>query len=756
MRRPGARARALITQLVVSVAWMWISRLTSQPCSATARTIRRRGPPAHCESNLGLPTMHSLVSQTNAIHGSRIASVAQRPAVVLQRSMTSIRHGCRPSLHVTRLRAMPFCTFDSHRSSCPSVRSAQQLPSSQLIRTFSNARRVKQRRSPAEKLQREIVVPELCTIGRLASILEVSAEGLLQTADAMGESVPSEAMPLSRELLELLALEHNATLKIKMVDVHRAPRPPPDVFEALPLRPPVVTLMGHVDHGKTSLLDAFRGSKVAEGEAGGITQGISAFIVDPGTPRAITFIDTPGHELFAAMRQRGATATDLILLVVAIESGVQDTTREAIRYALDSGTPLVVAANKADKAGADEQIEKLKQQLLQEGVMLEGMGGEVPLVPVSATKRMNLDELRDTLLLQAELLELHAPPTGRAEGVVIEATVHKGLGHLTTALVQSGRLKVGDHVVVGTTYGKVRVLQDESGNKMSEALPSTPVRFSGLKDLPSSGDELIVVESEKRAREVSEFRSDKLVLEREAAASQRRGRRVRNVIQVPVVIKADSQGSLEAVKEGLAHYPTSLVELSTVRAAVGAFSEGDIQLAASVKADMIGFNVPISKKLDVLATQAGVTVRSYDVIYKLVDGVKEVLEAKIPPAIDSVATGKAEVQEVFQLTLNRKDRREGMFKKTFVAGSRVVSGQAAATSKVAVMRGEEQLYDGHVISLKHFKQEVKTLKKGAECGIILHEFGEFEKGDMIVFYEHVPRKINLYDSEEDQQGRKVF
>jgi len=587
------------------------------------------------------------------------------------------------------------------------------------------------------------VVKDLMKRGVLASITQ-SIDG--DTAAAIAEGVGAEVSRAGDDDAEHLDLADEAW---GVLDDD-------DASADLLRRPPVVTVMGHVDHGKTSLLDAFRGSKVAEGEAGGITQGISAFIVDPGTPRAITFIDTPGHELFAAMRQRGATATDLILLVVAIESGVQDTTREAIRYALDSGTPLVVAANKADKAGADEQIEKLKQQLLQEGVMLEGMGGEVPLVPVSATKRMNLDELRDTLLLQAELLELHAPPTGRAEGVVIEATVHKGLGHLTTALVQSGRLKVGDHVVVGTTYGKVRVLQDESGNKMSEALPSTPVRFSGLKDLPSSGDELIVVESEKRAREVSEFRSDKLVLEREAAASQRRGRRVRNVIQVPVVIKADSQGSLEAVKEGLAHYPTSLVELSTVRAAVGAFSEGDIQLAASVKADMIGFNVPISKKLDVLATQAGVTVRSYDVIYKLVDGVKEVLEAKIPPAIDSVATGKAEVQEVFQLTLNRKDRREGMFKKTFVAGSRVVSGQAAATSKVAVMRGEEQLYDGHVISLKHFKQEVKTLKKGAECGIILHEFGEFEKGDMIVFYEHVPRKINLYDSEEDQQGRKVF
>lgn len=483
---------------------------------------------------------------------------------------------------------------------------------------------------------------------------------VLQTATSLGETIDGPSSPLSAELLELLGMESGVVVEVLPVDLGRRPEPSETQRQKLPPRPPVVTLMGHVDHGKTSLLDAFRGSKLADAEAGGITQSISAFTVDQGTEKAITFIDTPGHELFAAMRQRGASITDIVLLVVAVDSGVQPTTAQAIQYAHSTNAPIVVAANKIDRDGAQDGVARVAQQLLQYGVAIEDMGGEVPLVGVSAKKRMHLDDLREAVLLQAELMELRAEVDGAAEGIVLEASTQKGLGIVCSVLVRRGKLQKNDHFVVGTSYGKVRNLQstDAPGELMASALPSTPVRISGLKEMPRTGDTLYVVPSESRAREIAEFRASKQRLTEQAlaegahnagltkdAASKANGpsdpgRRsgkagdsgdsgdeVAPVIApaklVPCLLKADSMGSLEAVRESLSHFPTDRVRLQIVRSDVTSqVTESDVQLAETIGAFIVGFNVGAANKVRQVAEKAEVGLMMHEIVYELQDGVR--------------------------------------------------------------------------------------------------------------------------------------
>ena len=602
-------------------------------------------------------------------------------------------------------------------------------------------------------------VPELCSMERLSRLVNVPVSDLIARAEPLGEHIESSTAPLSRELLELLGLEYDVTVQVMPVDAQRRPAPTEEEASQLPLRPPIVTLMGHVDHGKTSLLDAFRGSAVAAGEAGGITQAISVFTVEPGTERAITFIDTPGHELFASMRQRGATATDIIVLVVAVNAGVQPTTVQAIEFARETGAPLVVAANKIDREGGLKGVELIGRQLLEHGVIAEEFGGDVPLVGVSARRGTNLDALRDAILLQAELMELHAESEGDAEGLVLEAAVAKGLGSVATVLVQRGELRPGDHVVAGTAWGKVRVMQDERGGRLNAAGPSTPVRISGLKGTPAAGDELLVLPSEARAREVSEFRLVKQALE--AAGEAEAGEAAAEVTIVPAVVKADSHGSLEAVLEGVGHFPTDRVALKVIKTGIGPLSDADVQLASTVGAAVVGLNMPVPSKVAALAEQSAVPVYSRKVIYDLVDVVKDVLEDAIPPVLEEEVLGTAEVLQRFTLTLNRKDRKAGMSKFTSVAGARVATGEASASARVKVLRGEDVLHDGSVVSIRHFKQEVKSVRKGAEFGLVLADYSDYEPGDIISFYEIVSRKPGLYDaapapetggSEVEQEG----
>ena len=659
--------------------------------------------------------------------------------------------------------------------------------------------------------QRHIEVPELCTALRLAQEVRWPFEKLQAAAEGLGEDIFGPSEPLNAELIELLAMEAGATVEVQAVDEGLRPQPSPEERARLPVRPPVVTLMGHVDHGKTSLLDAFRGSSIASAEAGGITQNISAFTVDAGSEKAMTFIDTPGHELFAAMRQRGARATDVVVLVVAVDAGVQPTTVQAIEYARSTGSPVVVAINKMDRDGADREYPKVVQQLVGEGLVPEDMGGEVPFVGVSAKTGLNLDELRDTVLLQAELLELHAEPDGPAEGLVLEASMQKGLGLVSNVLIQRGCLRPSDIIVAGTSYGKVKALMEPgSHQRLREAPPSTPVRVAGLKELPSTGDTVHVVGSEAAAKSIVEYRQahqelrevatyeamrreelDLQMEERQARKAAERHREPWYVLKakarqaqreerqkaareaalrkkggaetpdtqvgeegpsyVPVLFKADSAGSLEAMQESVAHFPKDRAVLQIIRSELGDVTEGDVMFADALRAGIVGFNVSYTRKVEQQAESATppVPLATYDVIYDLTDAIKDMLEAAIKPVYEDKVLGETEVLQLFTLTLNRKDRKEGMNKFTQVAGCRVTSGDAIASARVRVHRGpegkREAVHEGRVVSLKSYKKEVKEVGRGQECGVILNDFAGIEEGDTLTFFDIVARKPSLYE-----------
>ena len=598
----------------------------------------------------------------------------------------------------------------------------------------------------ASSAARVAKLPDRCTAERLARELKMPLQALLRQARALGENAEGDTV-LSAELIELIGLESGVTVQTvgEIKDARRRPPPPPEELASLPLRPPVVTIMGHVDHGKTSMLDAFRGSELCAAEAGGITQTISAFQVDADSAEAMTFIDTPGHEFFSAMRQRGAHATDVVLLVVALDAGVQPTTVQAIQFAQEMEAPIVVAANKVDVPGNDKLMGKLHQQLLQHGLHPEELGGDVSVVPVSATRRLGLDKLREALLLHAEMLELHAEDAGAAEGLVLEAQMQKGMGVLATVLVQRGVLRRGDHVVAGTSYGRVKVLHDEEGRQAKQATPSVPVRVSGLRELPRAGDELLVMPSEQRAREVCEYRVARSSAEASEATQRSVGRKRGSARLVPVLLKADTQGALEAVREGLSHFPKQRVEMRYVRTGVGPLTAADVEFAETLDAAVLGYNVTVPHKVELYAEKLLVPVHAHKVIYSLVDAAKEILEAAIPPRLEDVATGAAEVLQVFELTLNGKDRKEGMSKRTKVAGCKVNTGEATVNSRARVERGGEVVHEGKVISLKHFKQEVRTVRKGSECGMVLANYSDLREGDTISLYEVVSRKPGLYD-----------
>ncbi len=619
-----------------------------------------------------------------------------------------------------------------------------------LTRSLARAappQRAKTKPTPSTA-RRPIELAPFVSAEKLAKELNVSIGSLRKRADALGEPLPENSTPLASDIVELLALEWNRTVQLRDVDAHAAPKPSADEAASLPVRPPTVTLMGHVDHGKTSLLDAFRGSRLVDGEAGGITQGISAFVVNGDTTQPVTFIDTPGHELFSRMRARGAHATDVLLVVVAIDAGVQATTREAIRYAQEAKLPIVVAANKVDRPGAREQLPKLKQELLSNGLELEEFGGDVPVVEVSATQGIGLDDLLEAIQLQAELLELRAPTDGPAEGLVLDCNVHRGLGNVATVLIQRGVLRPRDHVIVGDTWGRARMLQNEMGKGMASATAGTPVRLTGLRDQPRPGDELLVVQSEARAKEVHDFRKARAAHAEAAALTQRRGRRVSKVKPMPMMLKADTQGGLEAAHDSLQHFPTNRVELQIVRTAVGPVTESDVQVASKLEASITAFGVDISGGASDVAKRLGVRVQAHSVIYELVDDVKDMLEKAIPPVVEERVLGTAEVLDTFTLTLNRKGRSDGIGKRPVVAGSKVSTGVVSTNALARLKRGSTVVYEGKVASLRHFKEEVRSLKAGAECGIILHSCASSVlAGDVIEVYEMAERHQSLYEEE---------
>jgi len=530
---------------------------------------------------------------------------------------------------------------------------------------------------------------------------------------------------IDADTAELIVQEFGHTPKrVSEADVEEGFIGAEDAPETLRPRPPVVTIMGHVDHGKTSLLDALRQTNVAAGEAGGITQHIGAYQVTTPTGEVVTFIDTPGHEAFTAMRARGAKVTDIVVLVVAADDGVMPQTVEAINHAKAAGVPIIVAINKIDKPDADPT--RVRTELLQHEIVVESMSGEVLEVEVSALKRINLDKLLEAISLQAELLELKANPNRSAEGFVIEAKLERGRGPVGTLLVQRGTLRVGDIVVAGTSWGRVRALINDRGENVKEAGPSVPVEVLGFDSAPEAGDQFAVVESEARAREITDYRIRK---RRDTLGSVGTARTLEQMMQqlkdaekkeFTLLVKGDVQGSVEAIAGALKKISTDEVEARIVHAGVGGITESDVALAHTSGAVIIGFNVRANAQARAAAERDGVEIRYYNIIYDLVDDVKAAMSGLLAPTLREVFLGNAEVLEVFNITKVGK-----------VAGCRVTEGKVERGAKVRLIRDNVVIHEGTLSSLKRFKDEVKEVPAGQECGMAFANYQDIRVGDVI-------------------------
>ncbi len=581
---------------------------------------------------------------------------------------------------------------------------------------------------PSEPTVREVHVPETVTVADLAHKMSVKAAEVIKSLMKLGQMVTiNQVLDQETAMIVVQELGHKAiAAKIDdpeayLVDAAAQPE------AGLAPRAPVVTVMGHVDHGKTSLLDYIRRTKVAAGEAGGITQHIGAYHVS--TPRGvITFLDTPGHEAFTSMRARGAKVTDLVILVVAADDGVMPQTIEAIHHAKAGNVPLVVALNKIDKSEANP--ERVKQELVAQGVVPEEYGGESPFVPVSARTGQGVDDLLENVLLQAEVLELRAPVDAPAKGTVIEARLDKGKGPVATVLVQSGTLKRGDVVLAGAVFGRVRAMLDEAGRPVNEAGPSIPVELQGLSDVPNAGDEMAVLGDERKAREIALFRQGKF---RDVKLAKKQAAKLENLFEqmkedevkiLALVIKADVQGSQEALVHALSRLSHDEVKVTVVHAGVGAITESDVNLALAAKAVIIGFNTRADAAARKLAETAGIDIRYYNIIYDAVDEVKAALGGMLAPEKKENTLGLVEVRQVFRIS-----------KVGTVAGCYVTEGVVRRGAKVRVLRDNVVIHDGELDSLKRFKDDVREVKAGFECGLSVRSFNDVNVGDQLEVYE---------------------
>ncbi len=583
--------------------------------------------------------------------------------------------------------------------------------------------------APTEAIIYEVLVPETITVAELAHKMAVKSGEVIKTLMGMGMMVTiNQVLDQETAIIIVEEMGHKAAAA--------APNDPDAFVEEaehataiMETRPPVVTVMGHVDHGKTSLLDYIRRSRVASGEAGGITQHIGAYHVE--TPRGmVTFLDTPGHEAFTAMRARGAKATDVVILVVSADDGVMPQTIEAIHHAKAAGVPLVVAINKIDKPGAEP--ERVKMELVAQEVVPEDFGGEVMFREVSAKTGKGIDELLEAVLLQAEVLELQAPKNTPAKGLVIEGRLDKGRGSVATILVTSGTLRRGDMVLAGTTFGKVRAMLDESGNDIQEAGPSMPVEIQGLSDVPSAGEEMIVLNDERKAREIANFRQGKF---RDVKLAKQQAAKLENMFEqmgdgnmqtLGLIIKSDVQGSYEALATSLQKLSTSEVRVNIIHTGVGAISESDVNLAAASKAVLIGFNVRADSGARKLIETLGIDVRYYNIIYEAVDEIKAALGGMLAPEQRESMIGTVEIREVFRIS-----------KVGAIAGCYVQDGMIKRTSRVRVLRNNVIIHTGELDSLKRFKDDVKEVKNNFECGLSLKNFNDIEVGDILEVYEIV-------------------
>ncbi len=603
----------------------------------------------------------------------------------------------------------------------------RSLASVRRAREREKARRAKGNASAGQQ-RRDVVVPDVITVADLAQRMAMRSTDLIKELMKQGQMVTANAT-LDADTAQIIVEDlGHAVKRVSEADVEEGLIAPDPESANLEGRPPVVTIMGHVDHGKTSLLDALRQTDVVAGEAGGITQHIGAYQITDANKNKITFLDTPGHAAFTAMRARGANVTDIVIVVVAADDSVMPQTEEAISHAKAAGVPIIVAVNKVDKPDADAQ--KVKTDLLQYELQVESMGGEVQDVDVSALKKIGLDELQEAITLQAELLELKANADRAAYGTVVEAQLDKGRGAVATFLVQAGTLKRGDVLVVGAEWGKVRAMNNDQGKQVKEALPSQPVEVLGLNGVPEPGDQFVVVENEARAREVAEYRQR---IKREKANASKSGTSLEQMMaqlqdaeikDLPVVIKGDVQGSVEAIVGALEKMSNEEVRVRVLHTGVGAISESDVILAEASGAPVIGFNVRANKQAREHAEGSGTEVRYYSVIYDLIDDIKGTLSGMLDPELRETFLGNAEILETFMVS-----------KVGRVAGCRVTEGMVKRGAKVRLLRDNVVIHEGELSQLKRFKDDVNEVPAGQECGMSFANYDDLKVGDFIECFD---------------------
>ena len=612
---------------------------------------------------------------------------------------------------------------------------SQALTDEERVRSLASVRRAREKekqrlqsaRAEATKVIREVVIPENITVQELANRMAERGADVIKSLMRMGVMATINQV-IDADTAELIVTEFGHKLRrVSEADVELGLRGDADDPNATATRPPVVTIMGHVDHGKTSLLDALRETDVAAHEAGGITQHIGAYQVMLKTGQRITFIDTPGHEAFTQMRARGATVTDIVVLVVAGDDGIMPQTIEAIAHAKAAEVPIVVAINKMDKPGANAQ--RVRTDLLNHGLVVEEMGGEILAIEVSAKTKAGLDKLEEAILLQAEILDLRANAERPAEGVVIEAKLERGRGAVATVLVQRGTLKVGDIFVAGSEWGRVRALVDDRGNAIESAGPASPVEVLGLNGTPMAGDEFAVVDSEGRARDVTAFRQRRTRDAQAAAGARGTLEQMFSKIQageareLAVVIKSDVQGSLEAIRGSLEKLSTDEVAVRVLFAAVGGINESDITLAKASNAMIIGFNVRANPQARDMAKRDNVEIRYYSIIYNVIDDIKAALGGMLSPTRRERQIGVAEIREIFTISKVGK-----------VAGCRVTEGVIKRGAKIRILRDNVVVHEGTLKSLRHHKDEAREIKEGFECGMVF-EYQDIQQGDQVECFE---------------------
>jgi len=597
-----------------------------------------------------------------------------------------------------------------------------KLPSLAKIKRARERERLKTQSLDNTKVSRDVTIPEIITVQDLANRMAEKTADVVKELMKLGIMVTAN-QSIEGDTAELVATElgHKSN-RVSDIDVLKDIEDIEDPEDELQSRPPVVTIMGHVDHGKTSILDSIRKSDVASKEAGGITQHIGAYQITTEKDKKITFIDTPGHEAFTNIRARGAKTTDIVVLVIAADDGIKPQTQEAISHAKAAKVPIIIAINKIDTPGANP--EKVRTELLSYEIVVEKLSGEVQDVEVSATKNMNIDKLQEAILLQAEILNLKANPNRKSRGVVLESRLEKGRGPVATILIQKGTLKIGDVFVSGSEWGKIRALRNDKGEKEEIALPGSPIEILGLNDNPEAGDDFIVVNSEFTAREIAKYRlSEKkknLTINKSNVENMFEKIAAGEISKLPVIVKADVQGSADAIDSSLEKLSTNEVKTDVIFKGVGAITESDVALANSSKGFIIGFNVRAIPQARDMAKREGVDLKYYSVIYELIDDVKKLMGGLLSPNISEKITGNVEIREVFKIS-----------KIGNVAGCFVKEGFIKRDSKIRILRDNVVVHEGKIDSLKRFKDEVKDVQQGYECGVTIEEYNDIKKGDII-------------------------